>query len=480
VKYIDIVRKTIAELAEKRAAAVAEMEAAVAGAEAEQRSALNEDEAARYDAAKAKIAEIDAEVAPLQAREAELAEIEKRALAATLAPVHNPTVPSDPFDLSQLRFGAGRAELHSQVRAALDAVDTLEAREKEAVDRLLRRSDNRNGALARRILITGRPAYRSAFAKVMEGNPYALDDAERQALSDMRAASLTDAAGGYAVPFTLDPTIIDTRSGVANPMRQIATVRTTVTDQWAGVSSAGVSASWDGEAAEVSDDAPTLAQPNIPVHKAQAFVPFSIEVGMDWAAIESDVREMFANAKDDLEASAFFVGTGTLQPTGIVTALDGTSSEVAPTTPETFAVADLYKVEEALGPKYRARASWTANKAIYNDIRQFGTSDSHALWERLGAGQPAQLLGYNAYEASAMDSGFDAAATADNFLLILGDFSQYYVVDRIGLVVDLIPHLFHTGNNRPSGQRGLYAFWRTGGDSVNDNAFRVLNIATTA
>jgi hypothetical protein len=26
--------------------------------------------------------------------------------------------------------------------------------------------------------------------------------------------------------------------------------------------------------------------------------------------------------------------------------------------------------------------------------------------------------------------------------------------------VELIPHLFATANNRPSGQRGLYAYWR--------------------
>ena len=168
------------------------------------------------------------------------------------------------------------------------------------------------------------------------------------------------------------------------------------------------------------------------------------------------------------------------QPIGIVTALDGGDSEVAPTTAETFAVADLYKVEEALPARYRQRAVWVANKAIFNDVRQFGTADSHALWERLGAGQPAQLLGYNTYEASAMDDGFDAAATADNFILILGDFSNYYIIDRVGMSVELIPHLFATANNLPSGRRGLFAYWRVGADSVNDGGFRMLNIATTA
>jgi predicted phage gp36 major capsid-like protein len=35
-------------------------------------------------------------------------------------------------------------------------------------------------------------------------------------------------------------------------------------------------------------------------------------------------------------------------------------------------------------------------------------------------------------------------------------------------------HLF--SNNRPSGQRGWFARYRTGADSVNDGAFRILDI----
>ena len=40
--------------------------------------------------------------------------------------------------------------------------------------------------------------------------------------------------------------------------------------------------------------------------------------------------------------------------------------------------------------------------------------------------------------------------------------------------VELVPHLFHTDNNRPSGQRGWFAHARIGGNSVNDLGFRLL------
>ncbi len=64
------------------------------------------------------------------------------------------------------------------------------------------------------------------------------------------------------------------------------------------------------------------------------------------------------------------------------------------------------------------------------------------------------------------------AGVGEKFL-IYGDFSRYVIVDRIGLEIELIPHLFGV-NRRPTGQRGLYAFWRNGAKVVDANAFRAL------
>lgn len=482
---IETLRARLAELAEQRQAAVAGMETITDAAEAEQRSEFTDDEQTSFDAAVEQVRSIDAELDDVEKRLADLEAIAARQERADS--IQRRTPPNvhrdrDPFDMSDLR-GAGRDELHARVRSVLDVDDerrmSLSSREKESVEGLLRSTDNRQGIIARHILATGSESYKRGFAKLVSGDAWALTEDERRAVDEARAASLTDAAGGYAVPFTLDPTIISTDAGSVNPMRMLATVKTTLTDSWNGVSSAGVTAGWLAEEAEFGDNAPTLAQPAIPVYKAGALVPFSFEVGMDWANMESDVRAMFMTAKDDLEATAHFTGTGTAQPTGITKALDGTASEIAPATAETFAVADVFAVEEALAARYRARASWTANKAIYNDIRQFGTAAQYDLWERLGAAQPAQILGYNAYEASAMDGAINAAATEDNFVLILGDFSYYYIVDRVGMSVELVPHLTDTANNLPNGQRGLMAWWRTGGDSVNDGAFAMLSIPTT-
>jgi HK97 family phage major capsid protein len=248
-------------------------------------------------------------------------------------------------------------------------------------------------------------------------------------------------------------------------------------NEWRGVTAGAITASRDPELSEVSDDAPTIAQPTLTVTKVAAFVPFSIEVGQDWGSLQTEMARLLQDAKDDEEASAFITGDGTGQnPQGIVTGATGT---VAAGT-AAFAVANLYALEEALGPRFRPRAAFIGNRAQYNRVRQFDTAGGAALWmyirESLNNQVPtpgntgATLLGYPAYEASQMTN----ALTAASALLVFGDFRYYLIVDRIGMDVELIPHLFGATNQRPTGQRGLYAYWRNMGKVLSSAAFKKL------
>src|SRR5204863_3335086 len=101
------------------------------------------------------------------------------------------------------------------------------------------------------------------------------------------------------------------------------------------------------------------------------------------------------------------------------------------------------------------------------------TSGGSSLWVQLGNGLPGQLIGMEAYELSTMPT----ALTTTTDLMVVGDFSNgYLIVDRIGMEVELIPHLFGATNRFPTGQRGLWAFWRTGAGVVVANAFRYLEV----
>lgn len=339
-------------------------------------------------------------------------------------------------------------------------------RAQEQVSNLLHSIDDKDGTLARRILATTSPVYERAFGKVMVAmDTNGLTTEERTALSVG-----TDANGGYAVPATLDPSVILTSDGSINPLRRIARVVQITGKTWQGITSAGITVSRDDEAEEVSDDGPTFAQPEVNVVRVQGFVPFSIEIDQDWNSMRSEITMMLNDAKETEEATSFITGTGVgNSPGGVPGSLDYATSVVD--AGGTFTSSDLFAVEEDLAPRWRGRASWLANRSIYNRARALGSdSDGGDLWVRLGAGLPPELIGYPAYEASSMTS--TVAGTNDR-ALVLGDFSQFLIVDRVGMSVELVPHLFGT-NRRPTGQRGIYAIWRNNAKVLVPNAFRFL------
>ncbi|TDB88373.1 phage major capsid protein [Actinomadura sp. KC216] len=401
-----------------------------------------------------------------------------------LDPILNPDSVEDrrfrnPWDISEVRqWGRDPDEVNQELAArALCAIEKMPGANdqiRESGTRILERWDDRNAYIARLILHTSSPAYMRAWCKKARDPQGAdLTYEERiawQQAEAFRAMSLTDSAGGYLVPFQLDPTVIISGDISVSEIRRVARQVIATGDVWNGVSSGAVSWSWDAEASEVSDDSTTFAQPSIPIYTARGFVPISMEALADEANVTATVAELLAEGRTDLEAAAFVTGSGVGQPTGIVTALTGTASELTAAGVASFVLDDLYDVHGALGARYRRMASWLGNTLIYNLIRQFDTSGGGGFWTNLGNGTPELLLGRQALEAEDMAG----ALTTGNKILVFGDFRNYVIADRVGMTVEFIPHLFHTANNRPSGQRGWFASYRTGADSVNDGAFRML------
>jgi len=398
-------------------------------------------------------------------------------------PILNPDSIEDhrfrnPWDLSEVRtFGRDKDDIRTELRSrAVDAIEKMQGANdviREAGTTILERWDDGESTIARMVLGTSKPAYVRGWSKMARNQGHLLSVDERQALDEVRAMSLTPSGGGYLVPFQLDPTVIITANGSNNQIRQISRQVVATGNAWNGVTSGLVSWSWDAEASEVSDDATTFAQPAIPIYMARGFVPISIEAIEDEANVTSNVAELLAGGREVLEAAAFTNGTGVGQPTGVVTALTGTASELASATADTFALADVYSLFGSLPTRYRRNASWVGNTLIYNRVRQFDTAGGAGLWTTLGNAQPDSLLGRRAVEAEDMSGAI--VAVTNNRILVVGDFSNYVIADRIGMTVEFIPHLFGTTNGRPKGQRGWFAYYRTGASVVNSAAFRMLN-----
>jgi hypothetical protein len=127
----------------------------------------------------------------------------------------------DPYDTDfRMLDASGQRDA---ARAILDRPEAkhLNADAKENAEALIGVHGSR---MAQHTVNTMRPEYRSAWAKYITGNEAMMTNDERrarQAVEEARTAlALADANGGYAVPALLDPSIIFTGSGTANPMHE--------------------------------------------------------------------------------------------------------------------------------------------------------------------------------------------------------------------------------------------------------------------
>lgn len=449
---------------------------------------LTEEQEERFDTIEAEAAELSASIEKREAREARLSEIRAAADAGRTEPAVqagvniNTRTGSDPFDVRDLApYGRARTdEARGRAIAAIEAdrrfvADSHKANAIRALDRL-----GHIPGVAEMILLRTDERYARAFYAAMSGEDLSPEQRARlnQVREVQRAMALSDVTG-VLVPSQLDTTVILSNDGTTNPFRRVSRLETGTTNVWTGVSSAGITASWDAEAAEVSDDAPSFSNPAVTAFKGSAFVPISYEAYEDARGREGDIVRMIVDAKDRLESTAFATGNGTSAPRGIVTALDAnTNVEVATTTSNVFGLVDVYSLYESVPARWRDRSTFAANVAIINDIRQFGTNNLSTQTVDLTADGLTRVLGRPVVESSAMDGTIGTAGT-DN-ILVLGDFSEYVIYDRLGLSVEFIPNLFGTTNARPTGQRGWMAHWRTGANTTVDTAFRILQAETNA
>ena len=387
----------------------------------------------------------------------------------------NVVVRKDPFEnLMALRSTAPDDE---DVRArAITAVSetrqpgVTDAQRAAAVERI----ETVPGA-AHHALLHGSPAYRSAFKEWgrAQGQNVMWTPEEQDAVR--AALSLTGANGGFTLPTLLDPTLIQTGSVVKSPLRQISTVETISQNVWHGVTVGNVTAYWTAEAANFTEGNPGFASPLVTASKVTAYLPGSYELFED-STLLSRLPGLAGEAIALLEDTAFISGTGSDQPHGVVHAISATvASTVTATTRGQFNAAssgDVYAVLNAVASRYEDNLTWVANKAYFNTINQMSPSGGGSLfWGDLREGVNRPLLGDPIVKSSVM-----SASTASGTIgMILGDFSRYLIVDRIGTQVEFVQNVF-SSTSLPMGQRALVIHKRVGAEVLDINAFRFLKL----
>lgn len=287
--------------------------------------------------------------------------------------------------------------------------------------------------------------YPSAFESYLRKGVQGMGPNDYKTLSEG-----VDTAGGFLVPE--DVLGILTRKVAAMAViRSMARVMTTSRDiaTWPRVNyttndiyTSGVRFTWTGETPaaatthRVTD--PVFGQISVPIYTAMASMPITNNMIEDSAFdIMSIGAELIGEAYALGEDNVFINGTGVNQPMGILGEAEGNGpaavhlgSITQPTQ------AGLVNLEAALPAQYERNATFLAAKATWAQIRQANqTTSGQLLWgSSLAEGylQPIQptLLGYPVRK-----SEFVPAIASASYSLILGDWSGYYIFDRVGLSI---------------------------------------------
>jgi HK97 family phage major capsid protein len=392
---------------------------------------------------------------------------------------------AEPEDVSKSRPAPVPRHLQAARSDALRAIDTntnvLTDKAARALEEFVERdvTGPAGGVDSRYIAAVGDPAYARAFGKMlaspqtahlqMTSDEQAALHTANRAHAERSLAEGTGSTGGFAVPIGLDPTIRLSSDGALNPIRELATVRQMTTAELRLVTSAGVTAAFSAELEDVADGTPELAQPVLYAEKAHAFVPFSIEVGEDWASLQQEMARLIADARDVLESSKFLTGLGhaSSEPQGL---LVGGTVTITTASTAVYAVADVYNLLQAVPPRFQPNTSWVSSPTMLDKTYRLTPSGSTSE-PQLMASRGDGVLGRPTREWSDMATAVNSGST----IVAVGDFAAgFQIGDRVGMTIELIPHLFSTVTFRPRGERGLYAHWRVGAVVAVPQAIRTL------
>jgi HK97 family phage major capsid protein len=158
-----------------------------------------------------------------------------------------------------------------------------------------------------------------------------------------------------------------------------------------------------------------------------------------------------------------------------VAAVTTNPAHVTVTTAGSLSATDIRAAYSALPERFRGKSTWLTSPTVDQHISQFGnalalsdyTVNLAADGTHVAVGRPVVVSDY----APAYSS-----TTGANNYAVVGDFSTgFLIVQRAGMTVELVNHLFDTSTGRPTGQRGWFAYARHGFDVIVPNAFRLLS-----
>lgn len=247
------------------------------------------------------------------------------------------------------------------------------------------------------------------------------------------------------------------------------------------------SAYWATEQSSFTDSTdPTVRMLKIPVHEMRGKLRVSEQNLEDSLFdLEGLIKERLTLKFVQLEGTAFIQGTSIGQPRGFrnyptqasSSFPGGSAGKNNPTTVIPFyqssgatgkiVADDVLNIIGDLKEAYEPNSMYIMTRGSLWTIRLFKDSQNRPLWQPFGdAGLPGTIYGRPYATMPDMDE-----IASGNFPLLVGDFKQYMIVDRLTMNMRRLDELY-----AEQGLVGFIARMRVGGDVLLPEAFRFLKV----
>lgn len=305
---------------------------------------------------------------------------------------------------------------------------------------------------------TGRASdeYKKDFLNVLRGKP--------QIYNVMQES--IDADGGFLVPEEFENQIV-TALEENNVIRSIAKTITTAAERKIPIAATHSVAQWTPENGAYAESNPTFGQKTIDAFKLTDLVKVSTELLQDsMFNLESYISSEFARAFGIAEEQAFCTGTGVGQPTGIFTE-NGGEVGITLSSASNITCDNIIELVHSLKSPYRRNAVFLMNDSTVSMLRKLKDTNGAYLWQpSLQVGQPDRLLGYPLYT-----SPYVPTVKAAAMPIAFGDFSNYWIADRMGRSIQRLNELY-AGN----GQVGFIATERVDAKVILSEGIKLLQM----
>ncbi len=189
--------------------------------------------------------------------------------------------------------------------------------------------------------------------------------------------------------------------------------------------------------------------------------------------VEALVRDRLAYKFAITHEKAFLLGNGVNQPLGVFVASSqgiSTARDVSNgNTSTTITFDGLKSAKYSIKQQYWARLRWMFHRNAVEQLAKIKDTNGQYIWkDDVAEGEPDRLLGFPVFMSEYVPNTF----TTGQYVGILGDFSQYQIVDALDMQIQRLVELYAETN-----QTGFIGRQESDGMPVMEEAFARVKLA---